>query len=109
MAKLLYKLGNWCYRRPKRVILFWIMVIVVAVGLVASNGIDFKGDMTIPGTESQKAGEVLQKATGKTTDYGTIRLIFKVKDGKTMKDPSVMKAINKTMEQVQKKIRLLNQ
>lgn len=103
MAKLLYKLGDWCYIRPKRVILFWIMVIAVVTGLVASNGINFRGDMTIPGTESQKAGEVLQKAAGKTTDYGTIRLIFKVKDGKTVKDPSVMKAINKTIDQIQKK------
>ncbi|WP_035795516.1 MMPL family transporter [Clostridium akagii] len=103
MAKLLYNLGNWAYKRPKRIILFWIMVIVVAIGFIASNGIDFRGDMSIPGTESAKAGTVLQNAMGQTTDYGTIRIIFKVKDGKTINDPSVMKTINKTIEQVQKK------
>lgn len=103
MANILYKLGNWAYKRPKRIILFWLIVIVVAVGFIASNGIDFRGDMTIPGTKSEKAGTVLQNATHQTKDYGTIRIIFKVSDGKTIKDPSVMKAINKTMEQVQKK------
>lgn len=62
MAKLLYKLGNWTYKRLKRIILFWLAAIVVATGLVASNGINFRGDMTIPGIEAEKAGELLQNA-----------------------------------------------
>ncbi|MCR3757536.1 MMPL family transporter [Clostridium felsineum] len=102
MAKLLYNLGSWVYKRPKRVILFWLAIIAVSIGLIVSNGINFKGDMTIPGTKSEKAGQVLQNATGQTKEYGTIRLIFKVGDGKTIKDPSVMKAINKTIDKIQK-------
>lgn len=102
MAKLLYRLGNWVYRRPKRVILFWLMIIAVAASLVVGNGINFKGDMSIPGTESEKAGTLLQNAMKQTKQYGTIRMIFKVNGGKTIKDPSVMKAINKTIEHVQK-------
>lgn len=103
MAKLLYKLGNWAYKGPKKIILFWLVVIVAAASFVGINGMDFKGDMSIPGTESGKAGTVLQNAMGQTTDYGTIRLIFKVSNGKTINDPSVMKTINKTIEQVHKK------
>lgn len=102
MAKLLYKLGAWAYKRPKRIILFWLMIIAVAGGLIAMNGMEFRGSMSIPGTESGQAGEILKSATGSTKDYGSIRLIFKVDNGKTMQDQSVKDTINKTIEQIQK-------
>lgn len=78
MKKFLYKLGNWIYEKPKTIIACWVMIILVAVGLTLSLGVHYKGDTTIPGTKSEKAGQVLQKAFGQTKEYGTIRLIFKV-------------------------------
>ncbi|WP_160680594.1 MMPL family transporter [Clostridium sp. C8-1-8] len=102
MAKLLYKLGNWCYNRPKRIILFWLTIIAIVAGLTFNFGINFKGDMTIPGTESSKAGDVLKEAFGQTKEYGTIRLIFKAKDGKTVEDSEIKDTINKTIDAVQK-------
>ncbi|MDT8717767.1 MMPL family transporter [Clostridium sp. 19966] len=102
MARLLYKLGAWCYKRPKRIILFWMMIIAVAVGLTLNYGINFKGDMTIPGTESENAGNLLKDAFGQTKDYGSVRVIFKVQDGKTVEDDSVKTAINNTLEKIQK-------
>lgn len=103
MAKILYKVGNWVYKRPKRVILFWLMIIAIAGCIIANYGINFKGDMSIPNTKSEKAGDVLKKAFNQTKEYGTIRLIFKVGEGKTLEDASVKDAINKTIEQVHNK------
>ncbi|BCN28894.1 MMPL family transporter [Anaeromicropila herbilytica] len=102
MAKLLYKLGNWCYNRPKRIIVIWLLIIATAVGLTLNYGINFKGGMEIPGTESAKAGELLQQAFSQKKEYGSVRLIFKVKNGKTVEDSSVKDTINNTIKQVQK-------
>ncbi|OPJ58182.1 MMPL family transporter [Clostridium oryzae] len=101
MAKLLYNLGKWVYERPKRVLAFWVLAIVIMTSLALNLGINFKGDMTIPGTKSEKAGKVLQKAFGKGKDQGSIRLIFKVKDGKSFDDTSVKEAVNKLITKVQ--------
>lgn len=107
MAKLLYNLGSWVYKRPKRVIVAWVVFLAILGVAVLNTGIKFSDNFSIPGSKSEKAGNMLKKATesqskssNKTT---TIRLIFKVEKGKDLMTPSVKIAINKLKTKIQGK------
>lgn len=105
MAKLLYKIGGWVYKRPKRVILAWLVIIVTLAAVTLSSGMKFSDSFSIPGSKSEKAGKLLEKAisTNKKNDTSTIRLIFKVNNGKTLMDTSIKDSIDKLRTKIQEK------
>lgn len=104
MAKLLYKLGHLAYEKPKKILLTWLLLLVTLVVIAFSMGIKFTGELSIPGTKSEKAGDVLKEAfsQGDEPSGGTIKLIFKTEDGKKVEDKSVKEAIDKTIAEVKK-------
>ena len=61
MSTFLYALGRWAYRRPWRVIVSWVLLLVLAGGSAAllSQGTD--NSFSIPGTESQEGLEQLNR------------------------------------------------
>ena len=83
MATLLYRLGRASYRRRGLVVIIWLIVL----GALGAGAFAFKGatssDFTMPGTESQRAIDALQRefpeASGAT---GTI--VVSTKDGSTL-------------------------
>ncbi|AJA46413.1 membrane export protein [Clostridium pasteurianum DSM 525 = ATCC 6013] len=103
MAKLLYRIGDWVYKRPKRVILAWLLIIVALAVVTLSSGMKFSDSFSIPGSKSEKAGKLLEKATStnKNNDTSTIRLIFKVNNGKTLMDTSIKDSIDKLRTKIQ--------
>ncbi|WP_026881573.1 MMPL family transporter [Clostridium akagii] len=103
MAKSLYKLGGWIYKRPKRVILAWVLFIITLAAVTLSVGMKFSDSFSIPGSKSEKAGKMLEKATStnKSTDTSSIRLVFKVGQGKNLMDSSVKNAIDKVIAKIQ--------
>lgn len=80
MSKLLYKLGNWVYKRPKRVIVAWLIIVIALAVATLNVGMKFSDSFSIPGSKSEKAGKMLEKATSsnKKQDTSTIRLILKL-------------------------------
>jgi membrane protein YdfJ len=58
MAKVLYKLGKWAGSNGKKVIFMTILLLAALGGAAGGMGISFKDDLTIPGTESEKAMKV---------------------------------------------------
>jgi RND superfamily putative drug exporter len=92
MATLLYRLGRASFRRRKLVIVLWL-VLLAALGGAA---LAFKGptssDFTMPGTESQRAIDALQRefpeASGAT---GTI--VVAAPAGGTLADPAFKPAV----------------
>ncbi|MGW4944200.1 MMPL family transporter [Actinoplanes sp. NPDC004185] len=92
MATLLYRLGRASFRRRKLVVVLWL-VLLAALGGAA---LAFKGtsssDFTMPGTESQRAIDALQRefpeASGAT---GTI--VVAAPAGGTLADPTLKTAV----------------
>ncbi|WP_433718940.1 MMPL family transporter [Actinoplanes sp. CA-051413] len=92
MATLLYRLGRASFRRRKLVVVLWL-VLLAALGGAA---LAFKGtsssDFTMPGTESQRAIDALQRefpeASGAT---GTI--VVAAPAGGTLADPALKPAV----------------
>ena len=84
-------LGRWCYRHPWRVLLAWLVVIVVAVGAAVSLGASYGGTPTVPGAESRRGADILEKHFGGsgTNLGGTI--VFRAEQG--VDDPAVQAAM----------------
>jgi membrane protein YdfJ len=100
MGKYLYKLGGWAYRKRGKVILGWL-AILIALGIgVVSLGSTFDEGMSIPGTKSEKAMDVLNKEfpSGEKDNGGQIRMIFKAPKGETLESPSVQKTIQSALD-----------
>ena len=60
MARLLHRLGAFSVRRRRTVLASWLAAFGVMVGLAVSLGGSFTGGFSIPGTESQKANDLIQ-------------------------------------------------
>jgi len=85
MGKKLHALGLFAFNNPWKVISGWVLLIVV-LGLLASQFIQpTSSNISIPGTEAQKAidrANVLFPNSGKASG----RIVFKVADGKSIGD-----------------------
>jgi RND superfamily putative drug exporter len=93
MATVLYGLGRASFRRRGLVLIIWLVVL----GALGAGAFAFKGttssDFTMPGTESQRAIDALQRefpeAGGAT---GTI--VVSTRDGSTLTTPSNRAAVS---------------
>src|SRR5262245_24448838 len=61
VATYLYRIGRWAFRRRRLVTRVWLGALLVAVAAVALAPAAEEEDITMPGTESQKAFDLLDK------------------------------------------------
>ncbi|MER6301798.1 MMPL family transporter [Kitasatospora sp. NPDC001539] len=54
--------GRWCARRPRRVIAAWLLLTAVALGAVATFGRVTSEAVSIPGSDSQAARDIADRA-----------------------------------------------
>jgi putative drug exporter of the RND superfamily len=97
MATHLHRLGGWAYERRRRVLAFWLIV-VVGVGAAS---VAFKGQtdnsFSVPGTESQRAQDLLeQKFPG--AGGASARVVFQAPEGESLTDPENKAAVMETMD-----------
>ncbi|HKV68823.1 MAG TPA: MMPL family transporter [Gaiellales bacterium] len=96
MTRALYEVGGFCVRRRWYVIATWL---VVAIGLhlwAASLGQNWNDNLTLPGTGSTNATNLLQQKLPQQA-YGSIPLTLVAGSG-TITDPSSTSAINATVK-----------
>src|SRR3954447_7465204 len=73
-------LAAWCHDRRRLVIGLWVAAFVVAAGLWATAAGDYVNNFNLPGTESQRAYDLLKdKFPAAAGDTATV--VFKVDDG----------------------------
>ena len=63
MAKFLYNLGNFAFTKPKRMLIGWLLILAAVVAATIGTGVSFNGDMSIPGTKSEKAMDLLERSS----------------------------------------------
>ncbi len=80
-------LARFCFRRRFTVIGAWFALLLVLGGISASSGSGYADDFSLPGTESARAFELLQK-NFKTQSGDQDQVVFHVRDGKVT-DPAV--------------------
>ncbi len=104
MAKYLYKLGKWAANHKKRVIFGTISILIIIAVAALSLGPSFSDEMSIPGTESAKAGEVLNKEFSSSDEPapGTVNIVMKAPNNKTLESEEVVEAINQTLNEIKR-------
>jgi putative drug exporter of the RND superfamily len=92
MATLLYRLGRAAYRRRALVVAIWLVVLAALGGAAIAFKGSSSSDFTMPGTESQRAIDALQRefpeASGAT---GTI--VVAAPDGEQLTTPENQAAV----------------
>ncbi|MDG4831120.1 MMPL family transporter [Solwaraspora sp. WMMD1047] len=78
MATLLYRLGRFSFRRRRLTLILWVLLLaLIGLGSARLSG-PTNDALSIPGTESWRAMDVLAEEFGTGTDTATARVVFTV-------------------------------
>ncbi|MDQ1026910.1 RND superfamily putative drug exporter [Streptomyces umbrinus] len=101
MATFLYNLGRLAFRRRHFVALIWVALLTLAGVGAASAPAAGTTSFSIPGTEAQKAFDLLeQRFPGASADGATGRIVFKAPDGQKMTDADNKATVAKTVKEL---------
>ncbi|MEU7240482.1 MMPL family transporter [Streptomyces sparsogenes] len=82
MATFLYRIGRWAFRRRRLVGGLWLVALVLAIAAAAMAPAGEEEDLSMPGTESQKAFDLLDERFPQSNSQGAeARLVFRAPDG----------------------------
>ncbi|MFJ8016313.1 MMPL family transporter [Streptomyces sp. NPDC096339] len=99
MATFLYRLGRGAFRRRGLVALIWVALLFAAGFGAASAGAPSSGSFSIPGTEAQKAFDLLEKRfPGMAADGATARIVIKAPAGAKVTDPGPKAEVEKIID-----------
>ncbi|GAA0903821.1 MMPL family transporter [Virgisporangium aurantiacum] len=98
MATYLYRLARFSYRRRRRVLALWLVLLAVfGVGAATLSG-QTSSSFSIPGTESQKAIDLLgEKFPQANAGGATARVVFVAPSGATLTDQASRDTIVQTV------------
>ncbi|HLP22806.1 MAG TPA: MMPL family transporter, partial [Microbacteriaceae bacterium] len=101
MAHLLYRLGRFVYRRPKRFLAAWFIALVAVIALGVGLGGKMQNSFAIPGTESQRAidhlAQVFPAAAG-----ASAQVVVQAPEGETISAASNRQAIESLADAIGK-------
>jgi len=98
VATLLYRLGRFAFRRRHFTALFWVALLALAGAGAAGAPAAGNSSFSIPGTEAQKAFDLLEERfPGSSADGATARVVFKAPDGGKMTDADHRATVEKTV------------
>ncbi|MEU2208488.1 MMPL family transporter [Streptomyces hygroscopicus] len=96
MATLLYSLGRAAFRRRGLFLAGWLLLIALVGGGMATFGSHLDSEATIPGSQSQKGIDILEKALPSSTGV-TAQIVFRAPEGSTVNDPEYRSVIERTV------------
>ncbi|BFO22279.1 MMPL family transporter [Streptomyces sp. KM77-8] len=98
MATFLYRLGRFAFRRRHVTALFWVALLALAGVGAAGAPAAGNSSFSIPGTEAQKAFDLLEERfPGSSADGATARVVFKAPAGEKMTDAGHKATVEKTV------------
>ncbi|MFJ8393561.1 MMPL family transporter [Streptomyces sp. NPDC094144] len=101
MATFLYKIGRLAFRRRRYVALIWVALLALAGFGAASASTATSSSFSIPGTEAQKAFDLLeQRFPAASADGATARIVFKAPENEKMTDPANKADVKKITAQL---------
>jgi RND superfamily putative drug exporter len=101
VATFLYKLGRSAFRRRRLVALLWVALLAIAGVGAATAPTATSSSFSIPGTEAQKAFDLLEERfPGGSADGATARVVFKAPDGEKMTDAGHKAEVEKAVSEL---------
>lgn len=92
MAPLLYRLGRFCTSRPIVVVLLWLVAVAGIVIVARSVGQETNDNLTLPGTGSQAASDLLSDKFPDQAN-GSVPIAFRAPEGSKLTDSRYEKPI----------------
>src|SRR6185295_19934563 len=92
-------LARWyraCATHPRRVFLSWLGIIVVLIGLLITVGGGLKDEFTIPGSDTQKATDLIESEFA-AEQGGVLNLVFAAPEGQRLDTPERKAAIERAI------------
>ncbi|MFI5696303.1 MMPL family transporter [Kribbella sp. NPDC051586] len=101
MATYLYRLGRFAFRRRRLVVLVWLGLLAAGIaGAAALSGPTANG-FSIPGTESQRAADLLQDRFPQAgADSATARIVFQAPPGQKLTDAANTAQVQQTLGRI---------
>jgi RND superfamily putative drug exporter len=99
-ASRFVRLARACNSHRWRTFFAWVLALVVIQGLAASVGTKESSNFRLPGTESQRAYDLLAQhfpAVKGDSD----QLVYRANNGKTLDDPQIKAAIEKSIKKLE--------
>ncbi|OLT33232.1 transporter [Actinomadura sp. CNU-125] len=87
MATLLYRLGRTAFRHRFRFLAGWLVLLFLTGGGLAAFGSHLDSEATIPGSQSQRGIDLLERSLPEATGV-TAQLVFAAPPGSTVDDPA---------------------
>ena len=100
MARLLYRIGRFGARHRFTVVMLWLVAVLLAVGAVRVLGAKTDNELSLPGTDSQAAFDVLADRFPPQQN-GTSPFVFSVSDG-ALSDEPAKSAVHETYRRLQR-------
>jgi RND superfamily putative drug exporter len=75
------RLGSWCFRRRRTVVLLWVLAVVAISSLSSAVGSAFGQDFSLPGFESTRGLETLEDEFGGRGAGTPGTIVFRAEDG----------------------------
>lgn len=98
MATFLYRIGRWAFRRRRLVSVLWLGALVLAGVAAAMAPSGQEEDLSMPGTESQKAFDLLDERFPQSNAQGAeARLVFQAPDGQRVTAQKSRAAVEGTL------------
>ena len=95
-------LARWaraCATHPWRVVGTWVGIIVVLIVLVATVGGDLRDEFEIPGSDTQKATDLIESEFA-SEQGGVLNVVFAAPEGERLDTPERKAAIEKAIAQL---------
>ncbi|MFE6051335.1 MMPL family transporter [Kitasatospora sp. NPDC056446] len=101
MATFLYRLGRWAFLRRRLVTLLWVAVLAVCGVLAAKAPAAPDDGFAMPGTEAQKAFDLMnERFPGGHADGASARLVFVAPSGQKITAAPNQQAVDKTVDEL---------
>ncbi|MBA3717730.1 MAG: MMPL family transporter [Actinobacteria bacterium] len=97
MATALYRLGGWTFDRRRVVVVIWLAVLVFFGALAALVGGHVSNSFSVPGTESQRALDLLNREFP-GAGGASARIVFAAPPGHKLTEPRYRALIKPTVE-----------
>ncbi|MGW3040355.1 MMPL family transporter [Kitasatospora sp. NPDC001159] len=101
MATFLYRLGRWAFVRRRLVTLLWVAALAVCGVLAAKAPAAPDDGFSMPGTEAQKAFDLMnERFPGGHADGASARLVFVAPSGQKITAQPNQQAVEKTVAEL---------
>lgn len=88
MARFLGWLGGWCARHGRIILALWVTLAVAAMGGSLVLGSPVSTEVSIPGTDAQRAHDLMRDGFGPGFKQGgTVQLVVYSPDGPLIEEP----------------------